>query len=112
MECVRLLHGEKPHLLTLAQTTGVGPPISAAWANTQIRKLARRKARCGRISSDEMSRSRMEQPPRGRLLAYRRAGDALVFSERSRITRPWHNLVETASSRRNAERKQHERDEL
>jgi DNA invertase Pin-like site-specific DNA recombinase len=74
-----------------ARVSSVGQKL-----DSQIDAL--KKAGCGRILSDKMTGSRMERPGWDRLMEYARAGDTLVVTELSRMTRSLLNLLETAKS--------------
>jgi predicted site-specific integrase-resolvase len=70
--------------------------VSSAGQNPDSQIDALKKAGCGRIFSDRMTGSRMERPGWDRLMDYVRAGDTLVVTELSRMTRSLLNLLETA----------------
>ena len=70
--------------------------VSSAGQNPDSQVDALKEAGCGRIFSDRMTGSRMERPGWDRLMDYARAGDTLVVTELSRMTRSLLNLLETA----------------
>ena len=70
--------------------------VSSAGQNPDSQIDALKTAGCGRIFSDRMTGSRMERPGWDRLMDYARAGDTLVVTELSRMTRSLLNLLETA----------------
>lgn len=70
--------------------------VSSAGQNPDSQIDALEKVGCGRIFSDRMTGSRMERPGWDRLMDYARAGDTLVVTELSRMTRSLLNLLETA----------------
>jgi DNA invertase Pin-like site-specific DNA recombinase len=72
--------------------------VSSAGQNPDSQIDALKKAGCGRIFSDRMTGSRMERPGWDRLMDYARAGDTLVVTELSRMTRSLLNLLETAQA--------------
>jgi DNA invertase Pin-like site-specific DNA recombinase len=77
------------HRIGYARVSSVGQNL-----DSQIDAL--KTAGCGRIFSDRMTGSRMERPGWDRLMDYARAGDTLVVTELSRMTRSLLNLLETA----------------
>ena len=70
--------------------------VSSVGQNPDSQIDALKTAGCGRIFSDRMTGSRMERPGWDRLMDYARAGDTLVVTELSRMTRSLLNLLETA----------------
>jgi len=56
---------------------------------------ALKQVECDKIFTDKMTGSRMERPGWEELLVYLRAGDTLVVTELSRMTRSLLNLLET-----------------
>lgn len=87
--CDSSLSTPSPHRIGYARVSSVGQNL-----DSQIDAL--KKAGCERILSDKMTGSRMERPGWDRLMEYARAGDTLVVTELSRMTRSLLNLLETA----------------
>ena len=59
---------------------------------------ALREAGCDKIFTDKLTGSRMDRPAWDRMMAYVRAGDMLVVTELSRMTRSLLDLLETAKA--------------
>jgi DNA invertase Pin-like site-specific DNA recombinase len=78
-----------PHWIGYARVSSVGQNL-----DSQLDAL--QKAGCKKIFSDKMTGSRMNRPGWDQLIEYVRAGDALVVTELSRMTRSLLNLLETA----------------
>jgi DNA invertase Pin-like site-specific DNA recombinase len=87
--CSSPLSAPSRHRIGYARVSSVGQNL-----DSQIDAL--KTAGCGRIFSDRMTGSRMERPGWDRLMDYARAGDTLVVTELSRMTRSLLNLLETA----------------
>ena len=87
--CSSPLSTPSRHRIGYARVSSVGQNL-----DSQIDAL--KTAGCGRIFSDRMTGSRMERPGWDQLMDYARAGDTLVVTELSRMTRSLLNLLETA----------------
>ncbi|MEI7457678.1 MAG: recombinase family protein [Nitrosomonadales bacterium] len=87
--------GNFAHLTTLPHRIGYAR-VSSVGQNLDSQIDALKKADCGRIFSDKMTGSRMDRPGWDQMMGYVRAGDTLVVTELSRMTRSLINLLETA----------------
>ena len=76
-----------PHRIGYARVSSVGQNL-----DSQIDAL--QHAGCGKIFSEKMTGSRMDRPAWNEVLEYARAGDTLVVTELSRMTRSLLNLLE------------------
>ncbi|MCJ7601387.1 MAG: recombinase family protein [Desulfobulbaceae bacterium] len=76
-----------PHRIGYARVSSVGQNL-----DSQIDAL--QHADCGKIFSEKMTGSRMDRPAWNEVLEYARAGDTLVVTELSRMTRSLLNLLE------------------
>jgi DNA invertase Pin-like site-specific DNA recombinase len=72
--------------------------VSSNCQNLDSQIDALRAAGCAKIFTDKMTGSRMDRPGWDQLLEYIRAGDVLVVSELSRMTRSLMHLLETAQA--------------
>jgi DNA invertase Pin-like site-specific DNA recombinase len=70
--------------------------VSSIGQNLDSQVDALQKAGCKKIFSDKMMGSRMDRPGWDQIIEYVRAGDALVVTELSRMTRSLMHLLETA----------------
>jgi len=87
--------GNFAHSTTLPHRIGYAR-VSSAGQNLDSQIDALKKVGCGRIFSDKMTGSRMDRPGWDQMMGYVRAGDTLVVTELSRMTRSLINLLETA----------------
>lgn len=76
-----------PHRIGYARVSSVGQ-------NLDSQMDALQHAGCGKIFSEKMTGSRMDRPAWNEVLEYARAGDTLVVTELSRMTRSLLNLLE------------------
>lgn len=79
-----------PHRIGYARVSSVGQNL-----DSQIDAL--QHAGCGKIFSEKMTASRMDRPAWNEVLEYARAGDTLVVTELSRMTRSLLNLLEISN---------------
>ena len=68
--------------------------VSSVGQNLDSQLDALQHAGCGKIFSEKMTGSRMDRPAWNEVLEYARAGDTLVVTELSRMTRSLLNLLE------------------
>ncbi len=76
-----------PHRIGYARVSSVGQNL-----DSQLDAL--QHAGCGKIFSEKMTGSRMDRPAWNEVLEYARAGDTLVVTELSRMTRSLLDLLE------------------
>ncbi len=70
--------------------------VSSIGQNLDSQMDALQQAGCGKIFSEKMTGSRMDRPAWNEVLEYARAGDTLVVTELSRMTRSLLDLLEIA----------------
>lgn len=70
--------------------------VSSVGQNLDAQTDSLQQAGCDKIFTDKMTGSRMDRPGWDELMIYIRAGDTLVVTELSRMTRSLLNLLETA----------------
>jgi DNA invertase Pin-like site-specific DNA recombinase len=87
MKTITPAFSTSPHRIGYARVSSVGQNL-----DSQLDAL--QHAGCGKIFSEKMTGSRMDRPAWNEVLEYARAGDTLVVTELSRMTRSLLNLLE------------------